>query len=54
MRPEWFPVTGIPYDQMWDDTSYWLPHILAGERICAFFTFNQDNQMVKGFCIQLL
>jgi 8-oxo-dGTP diphosphatase len=54
MRPEWFAIDRIPLGQMWDDTHYWLPHILAGERIHAVFTLNQDNETVKDYCIQLI
>jgi 8-oxo-dGTP diphosphatase len=52
MRPEWFDTANIPLEQMWDDTSDWLPHILAGERISAVFTLNQDNETVKDYTIQ--
>jgi 8-oxo-dGTP diphosphatase len=54
MRPSWFQLHSIPFDQMWDDTQYWLPHILAGERISALFTFNDDNDTVKSFTLELL
>ncbi|OGO60444.1 MAG: hypothetical protein A2032_01425 [Chloroflexi bacterium RBG_19FT_COMBO_49_13] len=54
MRPEWFKITHIPFEQMWDDTHYWLPHILAGERISAVFIINQDNETVKDYTIKLL
>lgn len=54
MRPGWFPLNNIPFDQMWDDMHYWLPHILKGERISAVFTFDQDNETVKDYTIQLL
>ncbi len=54
MRPEWFEIDRIPLGQMWDDTHYWLPRILAGERIHAVFTLNQDNETVKDYSIQLI
>ena len=31
MRPQWFQVTDIPYDQMWPDDQYWLPLLLQGK-----------------------
>ncbi|MBU6390052.1 8-oxo-dGTP diphosphatase [Patescibacteria group bacterium] len=30
MRPEWFPVETLPFEQMWADDPVWLPLVLAG------------------------
>ena len=49
MAPAWFRVDEIPYDQMWDDDRYWLPHVLAGERIRATFVYQADNETVERF-----
>ncbi len=46
ITPEWFPVTGLPLDRMWDDARYWLPRILAGERVRATFTYADDCETV--------
>ena len=46
IRPEWFPVTALPFGQMWDDAPRWLPRILAGERLSATFTYADDNATV--------
>ena len=54
MRPEWFDIAQIPLEQMWDDSRYWLPHLLAGDRIKAVFTLNQDNETVNYYRIQLI
>jgi 8-oxo-dGTP diphosphatase len=42
IAPDWFPVTALPLDQMWDDARYWLPRVLAGEHITATFTYTDD------------
>ncbi len=52
MAPAWFPIDSIPFDRMWDDDRYWLPHVLAGERIRAEFTFAEDNETVSGWAIE--
>jgi 8-oxo-dGTP diphosphatase len=44
--PQWFPVDQLPYEQMWDDARYWLPRVLAGERVTADITFADDSQTV--------
>lgn len=54
MRPEWFNLTSLPLQHMWDDTQYWIPYILRGEPIQATFILNQDNETVKEYTIQLL
>jgi len=46
MKPAWFALDDIPLEQMWQDDRYWLPRILAGERIRARFTFQEDNETV--------
>ncbi|MDR0341597.1 MAG: NUDIX domain-containing protein, partial [Nocardiopsaceae bacterium] len=38
MAPEWFDVASLPLDQMWDDESYWLPWVLAGETLAGVIT----------------
>ncbi|MES3030821.1 MAG: 8-oxo-dGTP diphosphatase [Patescibacteria group bacterium] len=56
MRPEWFNVADIPYASMWPDDIFWLPKVLAGEKIKASFTFapgdivlKHDIKTVEGF-----
>jgi 8-oxo-dGTP diphosphatase len=46
IRPEWYPVTALPLDGMWDDAKYWLPRVLAGERVRAVFTYADDCETV--------
>lgn len=46
MRPEWFPVDSIPYDEMWPDDRYWLPELLKGENFTGVFTFETNGALV--------
>jgi len=52
MAPAWFPIEEIPYEQMWDDDRYWLPHVLSGKRIRAAFSFAEDNETVVDGSIE--
>lgn len=52
MAPRWFRVGQIPYDEMWDDDRHWLPHVLAGKRVRATFTYREDNESVEKFEIK--
>lgn len=47
MRPEWFKLSEIPYERMWDDDKYWLPRILEGENIEAEFEFDKKGEVAK-------
>ncbi|WP_137289114.1 8-oxo-dGTP diphosphatase [Natronorubrum halophilum] len=38
-RPEWVPVTDVPYDQMWADDRLWLPGVLEGRTVVGEFRF---------------
>ena len=46
MRPAWYKVSEIPFADMWQDDPHWLPRVLAGQRIQAWFTFGDDNETV--------
>lgn len=46
MKPVWYTIDEIPFEQMWHDGSYWLPRFLAGERIRGRFVFGEDNATV--------
>jgi len=46
MKPEWFDLDKIPFDQMWPDDKFWLPQMLAGKNIIAKFIFNDQGNIV--------
>ena len=48
ITPEWFGVTELPLARMWDDARFWLPRVLAGERIRASFTYADDCRTVTS------
>lgn len=39
MRPQWFPVAGIPYEAMWPDDRHWVPLFLEGRKFYGKFLF---------------
>lgn len=51
IRPQWFPVAALPFDQMWEDATHWLPRVLAGERLRATFIYAGDNETVAAATI---
>lgn len=48
MKPEWFDVEAIPYNQMWQSDHEWLPLILSGQRIEAHFTYLCEGGEVES------
>lgn len=46
MRPEWFAMDELPFENMWADDSYWLPLVLKGDKLKAEFTLDEDNNVV--------
>jgi 8-oxo-dGTP diphosphatase len=45
--PLWCAVDALPYDAMWHDDRYWLPHLLAGRSFDGAFVFDGDR-MLRG------
>lgn len=46
ITPQWFGVDELPLARMWDDARYWLPRVVAGQRLTARFTFAGDCETV--------
>ncbi len=43
IKPEWFPITDLPYSKMWSDDEHWMPEVLRGNKVNAYFHFNEQN-----------
>ncbi len=50
---KWFLFEEIPYDQMWQDDEYWLPHLLEGKKFRGRFYFNEDGTELLRHCISI-
>ena len=46
ITPEWFDVDNLPLRQMWDDERYWLPRMLAGEKLTGTITYDHSGTVV--------
>ena len=49
---QWYDLDAIPYNQMWDDDRYWLPRVLAGERLRATFIYADDCETVREYWVE--
>ncbi len=46
MKPQWVPISKIPYAKMWIDDSLWLPKVLAGKNLKAEFVFDSKGEKI--------
>ena len=53
MKPRWFDVDKIPYDQMWADDKYWLPMFLDRKRFKGKFLFDEVNEIIDYSLLEL-
>lgn len=47
MAPQWFHEKDVPYDAMWADDQYWLPKLIAGEKVFGTYRFDEHNQLLE-------
>lgn len=47
MIPKWFSLDNLPYNEMFPDDIYWLPYILEGKKINAFFDFDEEWNLLS-------
>lgn len=45
MQPAWYSFDRVPYDDMWEDDKYWLPQVIAGERLRGTFLFDGNDAL---------
>ena len=46
MKPKWFDLDNIPYEETWGDDEFWLPRVLAGEKVKGSFFFNKEGDKI--------
>lgn len=47
MRPKWFSVVELPFEEMWPSNEHWLPLAIDGEKFDAFFLYKTENEMIN-------
>lgn len=46
MKPEWYKSENIPFDTMWPDDKFWVPHMIEGKLIKGAFTFGEGDVVI--------
>ncbi|MDH5403200.1 MAG: 8-oxo-dGTP diphosphatase [Candidatus Heimdallarchaeota archaeon] len=49
VRPKWFKLEEIPYDNMWEDDRYWLPRVLTGEKVEGEFYYSEGLEKLQSY-----
>lgn len=47
MRPQWFDVDSLPWDDMWDEDKFWYPLFLDGKNFKGNFLFNGQEKVIR-------
>lgn len=47
MKPQWFKIQDVPYNQMWKSDSEWLPMMLDGKKFLATYTYEREGGKVE-------
>ena len=47
MKPQWFHINEIPFDQMWPDDKHWLPLFLEGKKFNGRFLFGDGDEILE-------
>jgi 8-oxo-dGTP diphosphatase len=48
LDPQWFPLAGIPWGEMWSDAALWLPRVLDGERLAAEIEMGYSDEVLTA------
>jgi ADP-ribose pyrophosphatase YjhB (NUDIX family) len=47
MRPRWFGIDQVPYQEMWEDDAIWLPEVLRGGNVNKRFYFDAEMKLIR-------
>ena len=48
MRPQWFRLDEIPYEQMWPDDRHWMPFFLERRRFGGSIAFDANDNIIRN------
>jgi len=54
MKPQWFKISEIPFNQMWPDDKYWLPLFLKNKKFEGSFHFRNHDVLTSYTLFEIL
>lgn len=48
MKPQWFDITDLPYDTMWNGDDKWMPLVVEGKKFRAEMWFDEKQKNTKA------
>lgn len=48
MKPQWFHIDDIPFEEMWPDDKLWMPLFLAGKKFSGKILFGEANNILES------
>lgn len=53
MKPQWFTIDAIPYDEMWPDDIHWMPVFLADKKFRTKFLFGEGDTVLENEVLEI-
>ncbi len=53
MKPQWFHIDEIPFNEMWPDDKYWIPLFLNGKKFKGKFLFGESDVILEQKLIEV-
>ncbi|XP_033223463.1 7,8-dihydro-8-oxoguanine triphosphatase-like [Belonocnema kinseyi] len=47
MRPKWFKLSDVPFNQMWPDDTIWFPYMLKGIPFRGYFLYRGEETILS-------
>lgn len=47
MRPQWFSISEVPLNKMWDDDKYWFELFLADKKFKGYYLFDETEKVIE-------
>lgn len=47
MKPQWYSIDSIPYENMWPDDKFWLPELIKERKLKASFTLDSHDTILE-------
>jgi ADP-ribose pyrophosphatase YjhB (NUDIX family) len=49
MKPKWFRISEIPYEEMWVDDEIWMPKVFESKTIKGCFAFGGNDSLIDYY-----